>query len=526
MTYLLGVDVGSGSARCGVFDMNAALLGVGKHPIAQHRPAPDHVEQSSDDIWRAVCAAVREAVAEAGIDARAVAALSYSATCSLVLLDDAHAPLALTEGETPWNIIMWMDHRAQDETRACNETGSTVLRNLGGTMSVEMQIPKLMWVKRNRPDLWARLGYAGDLADFLCLRSTGTRERSVCTLGCKWTYDADAGGWNTGFLRQVGLEDLLRKAALPARATAIGSDVGTLSEIAAAELGLSTTCKVGMGLIDAHAGALGTSGLADTGLDTRIALIAGTSNCHIAMTRSRVDVPGVWGPYPGAVLDGWYALEGGQSTTGAALDVLLSLFGRSNADAHDEFGRDYLARLEADPCFASDMTVLPDFLGNRSPHADPTMRGAILGLTLEDATSLRTKIYGTTALGIAFGTRQIIERLRMSGLDISKIDLSGGHSKSSLFPQLYADATACDLYLPACDEPVLLGAACAAAVALGRASAFREKARSRTGRLIRPQRDTAANYDVRYRGFLAHSLDSRQSGLRQPAARTSAPPRQ
>ena len=409
---------------------------------------------------------------------------------------------------------MWMDHRAQEETRACTATGSDVLRNLGGAMSVEMQIPKLMWVKRNRPDLWARLGYAGDLADFLCLKSTGTRERSVCTLGCKWTYDADAGGWNPGFLRQVGLDDLLQKAALPARATAIGSDVGTLSETAAADLGLSTACKVGMGLIDAHAGALGTSGLADTGLDTRLALIAGTSNCHIALTRTRTEVPGVWGPYPGAVLDGWYALEGGQSATGAALDVLLSLFGDPDADSHEELGRDYLARLETDPAFGADMTVLPDFLGNRSPHADPAMRGAILGLTLEHAASLRTKIYGTTALGIAFGTRQIIERLRMSGLDIRTIDLSGGHARSNLFTRLYADATGCDLYLPACEEPVLLGAACAAAIAQGQAAAFREAARARPGRLIQPDQDTAATFDARYRGFIAH----------YPELRTQVPP--
>ena len=504
MAYLLGIDVGSGSARCGVFDEAASLVGVGVQAIAQHRPAPDHVEQSSEDIWSAICIAVKAALRYAGIEGAQVAALSYSATCSLVLLDDAHQPLPLSEGETPWNIIMWMDHRAQEETRLCNATGSPVLRNLGGAISVEMEIPKLMWVKRHRPDLWKRIGYAGDLADFLCLRSTGTLERSVCTLGCKWTYDPDSGGWDHAFLKQIGLDDLLDRAALPARATTIGSFVGTLTETAAKDLGLTPACKVGMGLIDAHAGALGTSGLADTGLENRLALIAGTSNCHIALTRKRIEVPGVWGPYAGAVLDGWYALEGGQSASGAALDQILRLFRAPETDPHGVLGRAFLEALATDPDYGSDISELPDFLGNRSPFADPKMRGAILGLTLEDPETLLPKIYGATARGIAFGTRQIIETMRSADVPIRTIDLSGGHAKSELLVQLYADATGCELTLPTCAEPVLLGAACAAAATDPAFGGFRKRAGAMPSRLIKPNLRRAKNLDDRYAVFSSH----------------------
>lgn len=504
MGYVLGIDVGSGSARCGVFDRDAALVGVGKHPIAQHRPTAERVEQSSSDIWSAVCVAVHDALHHAGIDGTEVEALSYSATCSLVLLDKEHKPLALSEGETPWNIIMWMDHRAQDEAKICNATGSPVLRNLGGAISVEMEIPKLMWVKRNRPDLWAQMGYAGDLADFLCLRSTGTLERSACTLGCKWTYDPDAGGWNHAFLKQVGLEDLLNRGALPAHATPIGRFVGMLTEAAATDLGLSQTCRVGMGLIDAHAGALGTSGLADTGLENRLALIAGTSNCHIALTRERMEVPGVWGPYAGAVLDGWYALEGGQSATGAALDQILRIFRAPEADAHETLGRTFLEGLANDPDYASELCVLPDFLGNRSPFADPDMRGAIIGLTLEGPDTLLPKVYGATALGIAFGTRQIIEAMRGWEVPIKTIDLSGGHTKSSLLTMLYADATGCEVYLSDCEEPVLLGAACAAAAANPAFSDFRTKAGGATGQLVQPDKQRSSILEERYRIFAAN----------------------
>lgn len=504
MSYVLGIDVGSGSARCGVFDAQAALIGVGKHPIAQHRPNADHVEQSSEDIWSAICVAVSEALAAARVDGEEVTALSYSATCSLVLLDREHQPLPLSTTEALWNVIMWMDHRATAEAEEVNATGASVLRNLGGAMSVEMQIPKLMWVKRHRPDVWAKLGYAGDLADFLSFKSTGTFERSACTLSCKWTYDPDAGGWSKDFLQSVGLSDLLDRAALPLHAKAIGTKVGTLTDAAAYDLGLTTSCAVGMGLIDAHAGALGTSGLHQTRIDRRLALIAGTSNCHIALTKQRREVSGVWGPYKGAVLEDWYALEGGQSATGAALAQILGMFRAPTKKPHETLGQAFLDGLRADPDYGSEICVLPDFLGNRSPFADPAMRGAILGLSLQEPAKMLPKLYGATALGIAFGTRQIIDAMRREGVPIETIDLSGGHAKSELLVQLYADATGCDLHLPASEEPVLLGAACAAVMSTSGRMEFQRAAAQAPTHRIRPNPDQFPNMEARYERFSKH----------------------
>jgi ribulose kinase len=157
MTYVLGIDVGSGSARCGVFNWDGALIGTAKQAIAINRPEPDHVEQSSTDIWSAICAATKGAMSQAKIRSDEILSLSFSATCSLVLLDKNDAPLPLSRDDKDWNIVMWMDHRAGEETDICNATGSPVLKNLGGAISVEMQIPKLMWVKRHRPDLWENL---------------------------------------------------------------------------------------------------------------------------------------------------------------------------------------------------------------------------------------------------------------------------------------------------------------------------------------------------------------------------------
>src|SRR5262249_636808 len=189
--------------------------------------------------------------------------------------------------------------------------------------------------------------------------------------------------------RKVGLADLKRRAHLPDRARPVGHRIGTLAEAAAAELGLSTACFVGVGILDAHAGALGALGpeLAGDRLDHHIAMVAGTSTCQMALSRAPRFVPGVWGPYFGAVAPGLWLNEGGQSATGALLDHLLNWTAEGRAlgrRAHDVM-LDRIKELRAreGAAFAHDLHVLPDFHGNRSPLADPKARGVISGLALD-----------------------------------------------------------------------------------------------------------------------------------------------
>ena len=259
---VVAVDVGTGSARAGVFDLDGRMLGRAEQPIALNRPLPDHAEQSAKDIWSAVVGSVRAARASAGVDAEKVAGLSFDATCSLVALDHEDRPASVsTTGEDRWNVVVWLDHRAIAEAQTCTATGHEVLNSLGGTMSPEMEIPKLMWLKRHLPTAWARYGRVLDLADFLTFRACGSNARSCCTITCKWTYLAhEEPGWQDDFLTVVGLGDLRERTAVPARASAIGAPLGNLTADAAADMALTTSCTVGCGLIDAHAGALGVLG--------------------------------------------------------------------------------------------------------------------------------------------------------------------------------------------------------------------------------------------------------------------------
>lgn len=519
-TCFLSVDIGTGSARVGVFDDRGVLLGEAKAPIAQHRPFDHHVEQSTTDIWRAICDSTHRAVAQAGVEPAAVASMSVSATCSLVLLDQARAPLPLSPGDEMWNIIVWMDHRATKEAAECTATGGAPLDNLGGVMSPEMQIPKLMWLKRQRPELYARIGYAADLGDWLGYHCTGIDRRSVCMLACKWTFDPRPDhGWDRDFLARVDMADVIERAGLGEDAAAVGEPLGRLSERAAADLGLSTGCLFAVGMIDAYAGAMGTLGRSlDRDAAHRLAIIAGTSTCHIGAHPKRCEIPGVWGPYPGALCEGFVANEGGQSLSGALLDHIVALFSAGSEfgdDPHGALSELLLERLEGgDP--APDIHLRPDFIGNRSPLADPQIRGAIVGLTLESPRESFIKVYWAAATALVYGTRAIIERMNHYGYAIDTLHLSGGHNRSPLLRKLYADGTGCRVVLSEAPEPVLLGAAVAAMapthggdlLAVARDLAPGEH-------ILEPDPATRALHEARYRAF-CELFDGRlESGHRQ-----------
>ncbi|WP_192255241.1 FGGY-family carbohydrate kinase [Mesorhizobium caraganae] len=475
-SFVCAVDVGTGSARAGILDTSGTLLGRAEHPIVMNQPKADHAEHNSQDIWSAVCIAVRAAREKAGVSAEDIVGMSFDATCSLVVLNRDGGQLSVSvTGERRWDTIVWLDHRAIAEADECTASGHAVLDYIGGVMSPEMATPKLMWLKRNLPGTWHEAGYLFDLTDFLTWKATGSLARSQCTLTAKWTYLAhEETGWRRDFFETVGLSDLFEHGNLPEKASAVGADIGRLSAEAAAELGLTENCRVGAGVIDAYAGALGVlGGFAgdEQNIGRHLALIAGTSSCVMAMSPDPQPFAGVWGPYYGAALPKLWLSEGGQSATGALLDHIIRWHGAGgepDAAMHAKIARRVaeLRATEGDK-LAARLHVLPDFHGNRSPLADPHAVGVVSGLTLDSSFDSLCKLYWRTAVGIALGVRHVLEALNENGYLIDTLHVTGGHTKNPLLMELYADATGCAVIEPLADEAVLLGTGMVAATAAG-----------------------------------------------------------
>lgn len=270
-----------------------------------------------------------------------------------------------------------------------------------------------------------------------------------------------------------------------------GELVGTLSEKAAAEMGLPAGIAVGSGVIDAYAGWIGTVGAKvkldedalDTGASkndvsqafTRLAAVAGTSTCHLAMSHDPVFVDGVWGPYRDVLIPGYWMAEGGQSATGELLKHVIethpafqeatSAAETSNTNIYDYLNEHLgkMAEKENAPHIAwlgRHFFFYGDLFGNRSPIADPNMKGSVIGLSSDKSINGLALYYYATLEFIALQTHQIVSAMNKSGHVISSIFMSGSQCQNSLLMALIATA---------CDMPVLIPRYVHAAVVHGAA---------------------------------------------------------
>ena len=267
--------------------------------------------------------------------------------------------------------------------------------------------------------------------------------------------------------------------------------MGGLSEKAAKELGLIPGTAVGSGVIDAYAGWIGTVGAKvnfDAGhLDesaapndisqafTRLASVAGTSTCHLAMSKDEIFVNGVWGPYRDVLIPGFWMAEGGQSATGELIKYILEthpaydsvmeetrVAGKNIFEFLDEHLRALAAKNKAPSIsyLVRHYFFYGDLWGNRSPVADPNMRGAVIGMSSDKTKDGMALLYYSTLEFIALQTKQIIETMNQAGHSINSIFMSGSQCQNDILMDLIATA---------CDMPVLIPKYVHAAVVHGAA---------------------------------------------------------
>ncbi|KAH7109885.1 D-ribulokinase [Dendryphion nanum] len=572
--YYIGIDVGTGSARACVVNHTGDIIGLASEDINLWQPKSGYYEQSTSNIWQCVCHAVKHAVAESAIDVGLIRGIGFDATCSLSVFDlETNEPVSVTPPEfakdsNARNVILWLDHRAEEEVKKINLTGHNLLRYVGGTMSVEMEMPKILWLKNNMPkELFDRCSFY-DLTDALEHLATGNEKRSHCSAVCKQGYvpigvDGSTTGWQEDFLTGIGLEDLIgdrykRIGGVHGKNgdyLSAGELAGHLCKRAAKELGLPVGIPVGSGVIDAYAGWIGTvgakvDGLYEDELDpsaasksfqqtfTRLAVVSGTSTCHLLMSPRPVFVEGVWGPYRDVISRGTWMAEGGQSATGKLLQHVLEIhpaYEKTILDASSsnmnifDFLNQHLCKMQASTAAPSISYVARHFFfygdlyGNRSPVADSNMSGSVVGLTADvSIDSLAIYYYGTMEF-IALQTRQIITKMNDSGHAISSIFMSGSQCQNELLMSLIATACNMAVIIPhyvnaaVCHGAAMLGAKAATVDASGKTDDLWSiiDRMSKPGRAVWPIRKQGVLelLDVKYEIFLEQC--ERQRHFRQ-----------
>ncbi|ODA80926.1 hypothetical protein RJ55_03886 [Drechmeria coniospora] len=567
LDYYIGVDVGTGSARACIIDQTGDIKALAAEDIKLWQPQTGYYEQSTTDIWQRICECVRRVVGESNIDPSRIKGIGFDATCSLaVFADDADEPVSVTGPDfvndgNDRNVILWLDHRPVAETDKINSTNHKLLRYVGGKMSIEMEIPKILWLKNNMPPALFNRCKFYDLADALTHLATGNEARSCCSTICKQGYvpvgvDGSQKGWQPDFFDAIGLGDLadddFKKMGgihgLNGSYYSAGECVGTLSRQAAYQLGLPVGVAVGSGVIDAYAGWIGTVGAkVDLGSDelnanvphndlsqafTRLAAVAGTSTCHLAMSKHPVFVPGVWGPYRDVLLPDYWLAEGGQSATGELLRHVLDIHPAYHetcalAKAEDKHMYDFLnahlasmvekQNAPAIPYLARHLFFYGDLWGNRSPVADANMKGSMVGIDSDKSTDNMALWYYATMEFIAMQTRQIVESMNKAGHEISSIFMSGSQCQNPVLMSLIATTCRMPVLIPRyVHAAVVHGAAMLGAKAASSQrrddGAFDEAETlwsimdrmSKRGRLVEPNADAGekALLDAKYEIFL------------------------
>jgi len=491
VTYLIGVDVGTQSVRSCLFDLDGGTVASASRPLATTYPKPAWAEQDPEAWWRGAVETLQEVLQVSRVNPREIAALSYDCTaCTVVALTDDGVPLRPA--------LLWMDERAHAEADEVSATGHEVLRYCGGKVSPQWMIPKGRWLEVHEPALFARARWIVDEADFFTLRLTGRMTASLNNATAKWNYVRPLGGWPAEFLRAARAEALAAK--WPTDVLSVGRPLGFILPAVARQVGLSPATVVAQGGIDAHAGeiALGAVGPGD------LALILGSSTCHMAQSPTPV-FANIWGPYPDALVDGMYTLEGGQTATGSILQWLAERFGSEAAAQAKSRGEDlyaFLDRLaEAVPAGSEGLLVLDYFQGNRTPHKDPLARGTVVGLTLKHTLA---HLYRAVVEGICFGTRQILDDMAAHGFRLERIYAGGGGAKSRLWTQIQADVLGRPIHLPRDKETMALGAAIWAGLGAGLFRTYQEA----IGRMVHIERAVTPVagrgdiYDALYRQYV------------------------
>lgn len=487
MKYLIGIDVGTHSLRACLFDMNGHKASEASVGYRTDMPRDGWVEQEPLDWWNAAVTALRRVVAECAVDPADIVAISYACTsCTVVVLDE--------NGKSLRPAIMWMDERAYQEAWELTATHHPQLKYGGSEASPQWMIPKGLWLSRHEPDVFDRAYRIVEQTDYFTYRLSGEWSISQNNATSKWCYVSLNGGWSRDLIEKVSAEELVSK--WPERVLQVGTPVGHIREDVAREVGLSPDTLIVQGGIDAHGGMVGLSGMGNGD----VSMVLGTSTCLMAQSNTPV-FANVWGPFPDSLMKGTFTIGGGQSTTGAILDWLVSMIaGETHGSVSDIY-----QRLDAEasriPPGSDGLVALDYFQGNRNPYKDPQARGALWGLTLRHTVP---HIYRAFCEAVAYGVRLILDDLLEHGFSPTRILAGGGGAKSPLWMQIHADCIGMPIRLAQEPENTALGAAIWAGLGAGVFRSYQDAIESMVtlGDTIEPNPDVKPVYDFYYSRYV------------------------
>ncbi|MEJ5298213.1 MAG: xylulokinase [Armatimonadota bacterium] len=483
MSHFLGIDIGTGGARCLVIDGDGRVKGSATAEYPLSTPRPLWAEQEPEDWWQAVLQAVPEALRKAGVNGADVGAIGLSGQMhGAVFLDAA--------GEVIRPAILWCDQRtaAECEEITARAGADTVARITLNPVLTGFQAPKIVWLKNNEPDAFARIRKVLLPKDYIRFRMTGAFATEVSDASGTSLLNVRERRWSPEMMAASFVEpDWLPECFESVEPSA------AVSAEAAEQLGLRPGTPVVGGGGDQAAGGVG-SGIVEPGL---VSSSLGTSGVVFAYADEPfVDpqmrthtfchaVPGKW-HVMGVVLSAGGSLRWYRDTFCHDIKTLAA---EKDADPYDLM----TAEAAEIPAGCDGLFFLPYLSGERTPYPDPYARGVFFGATLA-----HTRAHFTRAVleGVGFALKDSFDILRSIGVDATQVRVMGGGARSAVWRRILTDIVGRAHVTLNVDEGPAFGVALLAGVSQGAWSSVQEACRATLATVERdePRADAVERY--------------------------------
>ncbi len=476
MLYI-GVDLGTSAVKLLLMEGSGKIVNIVSKEYPLSFPKPGWSEQKPEDWWEQVKAGIKELVA--GSDASQVAGISFGGQMhGLVILDENDNVIRPA--------ILWNDGRTTEECDYLNNViGKDKLSEYTANISFTgFTAPKILWVKKNEPDNFAKIKKIMLPKDFIAYKLSGVHCTDVSDASGMLLFDVKNRTWSKEMCEICDVKEEQLAKIYESYET-----VGTLLPEVASELGLPATCKVVAGAGDNAAAAVGTGTVGDGACNISL----GTSGTvFISSKKFGVDENNALHSFDHA--DGSFHLMGCMLSAASCNKWWMDEIIRTTDYAGEQKGIDKLGE--------NHVFFLPYLMGERSPHNDPNARGTFIGMTMDTS---REDMTQAVLEGVAFALRDSLEVARSLGIDIKKTKICGGGAKSPLWKRMIANIMNLDVEVIESEEGPALGGAMLAAVAGGEYASVEEAAAAivKVVDTVHPEPELVAKYEEKYQQFKA-----------------------
>lgn len=445
MAYFLGIDTSTTGSKALVINERGKVMAVASSPHTLQTPKPLWSEQDPREWWDAVAASIRSVLEQAGIGGEQVGAVGLTGQMhGLVLLDES--------GNILRPAILWNDQRTQSQ---CDEIHARVgkerfIQITGNVALTGFTAPKILWVKENEPEVYAKAKHVLLPKDYIRYKLTGEYAMDKADGAGTVLFDLQSRDWSDEVLAALEIP----RTWMPR--TFEGTEfTGHITEEAAQLTGLKVETPVAAGGGDQAAGAVGV-GAVEPGI---VGLTVGTSGVVFATTPSALIEP------EGRLHAFCHAVPGLWHFMGVMLSAAGSLQWYRDTLAPNMSFDELLKEAEAIPAGSEGLQFLPYLSGERTPYPDPLARGAFIGLTVRHHRAHMTR---AVLEGVAFGLKDSFTLIQNAGLGaITQVRASGGGTKGALWRQILASVLEAELVTVNTTEGAAYGAALLAGVGSG-----------------------------------------------------------